>query len=48
MACVEMKSSHIFWRLQAFISIAMYPAIRRYDYRAFDDISEESAKKTLS
>ena len=28
-----------------FISIAMYPAIRSYDEQAFDNMSEESAKK---
>ena len=35
-------------RLQVFISIAMYPAIRQYDEQTFDDMSKESEKKTLS
>ena len=30
-----------------FISIAMYPAIHRYDDQAFDYISEESEKKNF-
>ena len=34
--------------LQAFICIAMYPAILRYDDQAFNDMSVESEKKTLS
>ena len=35
-------SSHERWRLQVFISIAVYPAIRNYDEQAFDNMSEES------
>ena len=30
------------------MSIAMYPAIRSYDEQAFDNMSEESEKNTLS
>ena len=44
-AFAKMKESHKHWRLQAFISIAMYPAIRSYDDNTFDDMSEESGKK---
>ena len=40
-----MKQSHEHWRLWAFISIAMYPAICSYDEQAFDKMSEESGKK---
>ena len=34
-------------RLQVFISIAMYPAIRQYDEQTFDDMSEESEKNFI-
>ena len=44
-ASVEMKYSHEHWRLQAFITIVMYLAIRRYDDQAFDDMSKENEKK---
>ena len=43
MAFVEIYSDE-HWCLQAFISIAMFPAIRRYDDQAFDNMSEESEK----
>ena len=45
-----MKYSHKRWCLRAFLSIALYPAIRSYDEQAFDNTSEESGKKkkTLS
>ena len=38
MACAEME-------YRAFLSIAMYPAIRRCDDQAFNDMSEESGEK---
>ena len=47
MTCAEMKFSHERWRLQAFISMAMYPAIRSYDEQAFNNMSEESEKQQL-
>ena len=34
--------SHERWRLRAFISIAIYPAICSYDEQALDSMSEES------
>uniref|UniRef100_A0A8C4QPQ7 Metalloendopeptidase n=1 Tax=Eptatretus burgeri TaxID=7764 RepID=A0A8C4QPQ7_EPTBU len=37
-----MKYSHGHWCLQAFISISMYPAIRRYDDQAIYDMSEKN------
>ena len=40
-----MKQSHERWRLQAFMNIAMYPAILWYDDQAFDGMSEESEKQ---
>jgi len=44
-----MKQSHECWRLRAFISIAIFPALRSYDEQAFDNMSEKSEKKsTLS
>ena len=43
-----MKQSHECWHLRMFISIAIYSAIRSYDEQAFDNMSEESEKKTLS
>ena len=45
MARAEMKYSHECWHLWAFVSIAMYPAIRSSDEQAFDNMSEESGKK---
>jgi len=39
----EIKQEH--WHLWAFISIAMYAAIHRYEDEVFDDMSEESEKK---
>ena len=47
MACAEIKQSHESWRLWAFVSIAMYPAIHTYDDQAIDDMSKESEKKTI-
>ena len=43
-ACAEMKCSNERWHLRAFISIAMYPAIRSYGEQVFDNMSEESEK----
>ena len=42
-----MKYSHERWRLQVFISTAIYPAICSYDEQAFQNMSEESEKKKL-
>ena len=48
MTCVEIKYRPECWHLQVFISIAMYPVICRYDEQAFDNMSKESEKKSLS
>ena len=46
-ARAEMKYSKERCRLQAFISIALYTAIRSYDEQAFDNTSEENEEKKL-
>ena len=42
-----MKTNNERWRLRAFISIAMYPAISSCDEQVFDNMNEESEKKNF-